>query len=270
MPGSRAPGTLAARLSVWQRFLLVDPAASVEGLHRFAEAELARGVAPATVLRYLSHVTVARQRVVGPLTPREQVVMNDVRDVVRRRVWERPVQQAVPMVAQHAQALFDRDPLGLGLLAVVMFVSGLRHADAVRLRGSDVRFQLDHVELTLRAEKTNTVGRPARCVAVCLPPQPRLRLAALAVRSRNAPMWQQPYHRFMAFLKQLDPSLTAHSPRRGFVQAALAAGVDDAAVMRSTGHHTIEGFAAYAGVLPGTWRQQMLTASLAVARQMPL
>ena len=262
--GSRAIGTLAARQSVWARAKGFGE--DVQGLIRFANAECERGIAPSTALRNLSHATAAFERAVRPLSPAERIRVQDARDVVRRRLWTRTPQQAMPMEHTHVAALWRSDPSDLGLLATLMFAGGLRFSDVVGVRGHDVRMRATHVEVTLRVTKTTSYRCAPQTVAVVLPPPVRLALLRRATRAAQQPLWAVSYRDFVAFLRRIDPSLSAHSARRGFVHAALDAHVDDADVMRVTRHATIEAFAAYAGRLPNRWLTQQLTASAAAMR----
>lgn len=216
------------------------------------------------MLRNISHATTAFERAVRPLTPAERIAVQDQRDTIRRRLWEAPVRQAVPMTAAHAKALWALDPTNIGLMALTCFAAGLRFSDATRIAGTDVTAHPSHIELRLRVTKTTTYQRRPQYVAVALPQAARLALIRRSASVQEAPMWTVTYPQFVRFLRRIDPSLTAHSPRRGFVHASLDAGIDDASIMRVTRHATMESFAAYAGRAPSTWVHQQLRATAAV------
>jgi hypothetical protein len=167
------------------------------------------------------------------------------------------------MSHEHVTALWRTDPSDRGLLVMAMFAGGLRFSDAIRVRGIDVTVRPTHIELTLPLTKVTGYKRAPQTVALCLPQAPRLALIRRSLNAGPRPLWTTTYSQFVAFLRQVDERLTAHSARRGLVHAALDANVDDASVMRLTRHATLEAFASYAGRLPTSWLRQQLAASSA-------
>lgn len=236
----------------------------------FLHSECERGVAPSTALRNLSHAVAAFERTNRPLSPKERLRLSDARDVVRRRLWAHPPQRATPMTHEHVASLWRLDPSDRGLLVVTMFAGGLRFSDAVRMRGSDVTARASHVELALPVTKVTGYKCAPQTVAVDLPPAPRMALLRRAMNAGTRLLWTITYTQFVAFLRQVDQRLSAHSARRGLVHAALDANVEDASVMRLTRHTSLEAFAAYAGRLPNSWLQQQLAASAAAVRPLQM
>jgi integrase len=200
-------------------------------------------------------------------TPTAAVQIADIRDTLRRSTWEEPPRQTPGASRADVATLFAKDPERHGLMAVVLFASASRFADVLKLTVRDVTDVGDtEFHLRMRAEKTNSRGGPARTVAIVLPPRAarHLRVRLRALQSDDKIFGDVSYPQFLRFVKATNPTLAAHAFRRGGIQAAMAAQIDDESVMRLSGHKTLESLATYAGTLPRSWRLQMLRTSAAI------
>ena len=263
---------MRARAAVWSRFAaycrqsdarLTDVAA----LQRWAHT-LLREVTTETAARYVSHVVVFNERVFGPVQGPDAARLSDLRASLARAGAGRVVKQAEAATAADVVRIWRDASPEVGLMAAVMWAAALRHADAVGVAATDVVFADDRtVEITLRRTKTTAFGGPPRVVALVLPTQVRRALRVLIRMRGTRPLFNVPYRAFLKEVQKVRPGLTAHSFRRGAVQAALRSGATDEAVMRLTGHKSLESLATYAGRLPNTWRDQMVSASRATMWQ---
>ena len=232
-------------------------------LQRWAHTLLSE-IGTETVARYVSHVAVFNERVFGPVQGPDAARLSDLRASLARAGAGRAVRQAEAATAADVVGIWREAPPEVGLMAAVMWAAALRHADAAGVVATDVLFADDGpVEITLRRTKTTAFGGPPRVVAFVLPAPVRRALRALVTRRGTGPLFSVPYRTFLREVQKARPGMTAHSFRRGAVQAALRGGATDEAVMRLTGHKSLDSLATYAGRLPNTWRTQMVSASIA-------
>ena len=214
-------------------------------------------VLPSTKARYLSHVEMAYARIRGPRSPRGQLAVQDLRDALRRQQQAHPARQARPATREEVEKLFRLDPTGMGLLVATQWATASRYGDLQAVEARDVEVTDAGALITLRQTKTtNAVG--IRTVACVLPSVVRQALVQ-AMAERNRP-FEVPYYRYLNFLKREETDLSAHSIRRGAVQAAMRRG-SDKQVMRLTGHMDVKSLAIHAGRIPTKWRLDMEKAS---------
>lgn len=224
-----------------------------------------RHLAPPTRIRALAHVVASLSRLGAEWSIAEQLRLNDFRDTLKRAQSSHRPRQAVAASFTETLQLFVAQPFEMGLLAMCLFCSASRFGDLVGILASDVRCTDGFVNISLHREKTATYSIHRRDLHFQLPPTPMMTLRrVLRQRPPSAPLWTCTYPQFLAFVKQTHPRLSAHSFRRGAIQAALSNSASDADVMRLSGHKTLEAFAAYAGQLPNTWKEQMARASHAI------
>ena len=219
-------------------------------------------VLPATKARYLSHVEMAYARLRGPRSPRAQLQITDLRDALKRQNMGHVPRQARPATRKDIVKLFNMEPTGRGLLAAVQFATASRFGDLQSVERADIEVTTVGAMMNLRKTKT-TLAVGVRTVACALPPPIREALIAAMVE-RVRPL-EVPYRRYLSFLKQVRTDLSAHSIRRGAVQAAMRTGRDKE-VMRLTGHADIKSLAIYAGRIPTRWRAEMEAASTEIWR----
>ena len=151
------------------------------------------------------------------------------------------------------------EPTLLGPLAVVQFATASRFGDLQEVESPDVTLEGDIVLMSLRRTKT-ALSSGTRVVLGHLPLHTVAAVRAMLKRQRP---FRCEYRECIAFLKAVRPDLSAHSLRRGAVQQAMRT-APDAHVMRLTGHRSVETLARYAGVLPQTWKREMLSAADAI------
>jgi len=158
--------------------------------------------------------------------------------------------------------LWRRAPRDVALTAALMWAGMFRFSDLKDVCMKDVSMKDGEVEVVLRKTKTTAFGGPPRGV-VCVVPK---RVVRSLRKERDNPEQKLVRISYRSFVKGVQvwcPKLTAHSFRRGAVRAAMRHGVADEAVMRVTGHKSLESLATYADLLPAGWRQQMVMASAA-------
>lgn len=219
-------------------------------------------VLPGTKARYLSHVEMAYARLRGPRSPRGQLAIQDLRDSLKRQQLAHIPRQARPATREEITKLFHLEPTGRGLLAAVQFATASRFGDLQAVERADIEMTTSGALITLRKTKTATaVG--ARTVACVLPGRVRQALIS-AMGERNKP-FQVSYHQYLNLMKRVSKDLSAHSIRRGAVQAAMRCGKDKH-VMRLTGHTDVKSLATYAGRIPTRWRTEMEEASREIWR----
>lgn len=257
MPGSRTPATLRQRRTCWTEVCEHGDPRDPSTLTRYLNANA--HLAAATRLRYLSHVEVACVRLFGPRPPREAAAVEDVRGILRREKLVVTQRQAPPAGARDVLSVFALNPGVLGTVAVVQFATASRFGDLQTVEAADVVLEDDTVLITLRRTKT-ALSTGTRTVIGCLPPSTLTAVRALL--TRRLP-FQCDYRKYVALLKRARSDLTAHSLRRGAIQAALRH-TTDAKVMRLTGHQSMDAFARYAGVLPQVWKEEMVEAATAI------
>ena len=217
-------------------------------------------VAPATRLRYLSHVEQAFLRAHGPRSPQAEVAIRDLRDGLKRLQPDRPPRQAPPITPQEVRTIFAMEPLGLGLTAAIQYAAAARWGDLQAVDVNDITLT-SPTTITLRLRKTKTSTTVGERTVACVVPTSVGRALRVKMREANHPL-RGDYRKYLQLLKSLRPELSAHSIRRGAVQAAMRS-VDDGAVMRLTGHTSVATLAKYAGTLPLSWRKEMEAASKA-------
>lgn len=222
-------------------------------------AERARaGVAPPSLLNDLSHVRAGLARVTELSVP-AATLLNDARDGLRRLLPDHVVRQAVPATLSHMEAIDNLPASDATFTARLMWHLAARHADVMELLPHDITcLRRGLVQVRYRRTKTSQVGA-VRTVVAILPPrtwqqlQPRLQQESLRLA---------PYAALVSVLREIDPRLTAHSLRRGAVQALLDAQVPMAEVMRLTGHQQEDTLLRYADRPPPS---AMTAAPLAAA-----
>lgn len=288
-PSTRAPGTTAARVGVWRRFLrwvthltppaTVPPPPSSRGpalttcpgpqhFRPWLASLLRKGVRPRTLITYTSHLSVGARRLRWSCRTRLQ----DARESLKRLLPLFPTKQANPALPSDAWAAFRREPRGRGLLAATLFGTMGRFSDLVRAPARNYVFPssppgIVHIRygLTKTAQKGST-----RCVVVSLPPPVWRALRSLVA---DTPAWRHPFARirysaFYAFCRALRPAgqphLSAHSWRRGGIQLALDRGVSERAVMALTGHRSVSTLMGYADRISRKRTAAMLSASSSV------
>lgn len=222
-----------------------------------------RQVAPATLLRYVSHVTVMNDRIFGPLGGPEALQLEDMRASLARKEAGRATTQAVAATPGDLRRLWKEAPGQVRLVASLLWAGAMRFSDLVAVRTRDVLIRDGSTaEVTLRVTKTSQRGGPPRVVVLKLPRRVMKRLRQ-QLESGEGPLIAMTCAQFRNAVKRVCPHLTAHSFRRGAVQAAMDSGVEDTAVMRLTGHKSLESLTTYAGRLPMLWRREMEAASAA-------
>lgn len=215
------------------------------------------------MVRYVGHVLTANARIFGPLTGTEALQIADLQAALVRADAGRVRAKAPPAHHDDLRRLWGSAPPDVALLAAVLWAGAFRHSDLRHVRRADVTAGTDgSFDVLIRLCKTTTRTGQPRVVSIVLPP-PAARALEEALRSPLPWALFVPYPRFCHFVSSICPGLTAHSFRRGAVQAAMAAGVEDRAVMRLSGHASRDSLAAYAARIPATWRAQMMRASAA-------
>jgi hypothetical protein len=146
-------------------------------------------------------------------------------------------------------------------MAAIMWAGAFRHADLEHVQPSDISAVDDDgtYDITLRVTKTTTFTGQPRVVRIVLPRRVRRHMHHVLRGVLQLPS----YRRFLREVKRLCPMLSAHSFRRGAIQAAMDAGIPDEAVMRVSGHKALDSLATYAARLPRLWKEQMASVSRA-------
>jgi integrase len=218
-------------------------------------------VAPDTAARYVSHVSMMNARIFGEPTGPAAAHLADTRAMLARLHAGHVCRQAVPATRHDMRSIWRAAPADVRLMAALLWAGAFRHSDVVSLTPAAFRQVTDtEYDITLRVTKTTTYSGRPRVVRVALPPRVSRRLHQALQRR---PFVLPTYSRFRREIGRICPHLTAHSFRRGAVQTAMDNGVSDDAVMRLTGHKSLESLSTYAARLPRTWAEQMTTASRA-------
>lgn len=258
--GSRSDGRLAARKSVLARFLMflthlqMDSCVATiwDAIPHIPEWILSLNVQPRTAKNYLSALTTVATRISG-LTAAELNArfpeLPDTQAVLSRAQPFTPVKRAKLANTTDVMTLLEQEPQGRGLLAALMWFAAARFSDLHLLCAR--HFLLDprrrRVRVHLFRTKTDQSGL-GRFILVQLPTQV-FTLLDVSLRGK-APddRWMNiTYPRMYPFLK--EQGLTAHSFRRGAINAALDAGVTPEQLMLLTGHKTREALLRYAETL---------------------
>lgn len=216
------------------------------GFARVVRAWLAEraqeGVAPPSLLNDLSHVRAGIARVTDLSVP-AATLLNDARDGLRRLLPDHVVRQAVPATMRHLEALDALPHTDAVFTARLMWHLAARHADVSGLLPCDVTcLRQGLIQVRYRRTKTSQVGA-VRTVVAILPPRTWLQLR---LRLGRESLGLSSYDALVSTLRRIDPHLTAHSLRRGAVQALLDAQVPMTEVMRLTGHQQEDTLLRYA------------------------
>ena len=236
--------------------------ATVRSLRMWTE-HMMGSLAPATINRYVSHVTAMNTRIFGAPVGTEVTLLADLRAAVSRAEAGRKRRQALPATAEDVRAMWKHAVPDVALAAALMWAGAMRFGDLVSVGKADVTLcGGGEVEIELRRTKTNSYGGPPRVIAIVVPRRVERTLES-RLKTRAGPLVDTTYPHFLREMQRIHPHLSAHSLRRGAVQAAMNRGANDRAVMRLTGHTSLESLATYAGRLPTTWKLEMLSASQA-------
>ena len=204
----------------------------------------------AGVLGTVSHLIAGLRRLGGA---REAIQrLRDARDALQRLRHLFPARQARPATAREVRALW-RAGQGRaeqhGLIAALLWAAAARFSDVTRLWVGDLVIGAEWVRIRYRITKTSQRGvvrvvevRPAPEVTAAL----RRWQERRAQLGATAPLFTLHLSGFNAWLARVSPGLTSRSLRRGAVQAALDAGVDERDVVRLTGHTRVATLLAYA------------------------
>ena len=213
----------------------------------------------ATRLRYLSHVEVAHLRLYGARPPREAAMIADIRETLKRGLVGDAPNQAPPATTADVLRAYSMDPDGLGAVAVVQYATATRFGDLQGVVSADATIDGNIITISLRRTKT-TLTSGTRAVLVRLPSHTVATVRALLEREQP---FKCEYGAYLGLLRRVHKGLSAHSLRRGAIQQAMRS-AQDAQVMRLTGHRSLETLARYAGVLPQTWKLEMIAAADAI------
>lgn len=222
-------------------------------------AERARaGISPPTLLNDLTHIRAGLARVAQLSIP-AATLLDDARAGLRRLLPDHVVRQAVPATLRHMVAVDRLPDTSAVLTARLMWHLAARHADVMELLPQDVTcLQHGLVQVRYRRTKTSQVGAVRTVVAIV----PKRTWQQLEGRLRQGHLGLVPYAALVKALQMVDPALTAHSLRRGAVQALLDARVPTEEVMRLTGHQQEDTLLRYADRPPPS---AVATAPLAAA-----
>lgn len=212
----------------------------------------------ATRLRYLSHVEVAHRRLYGLRSPLASAKISDLRDICKRQQLYDATRQAPPATAADVMRGLEIHPT-LGAVAVVQFATATRFGDLRAVVTDDVSMHADRLVINLRHTKTSLTTGP-RFVVGRIPTRALPNVTELLTIKQPFAI---PPHAYANFLRQVRPDLSAHSLRRGAIQAAMRS-TSDRNIMRLTGHRSVESLARYSGVLPKTWAEEMDAAATAI------
>jgi hypothetical protein len=221
-------------------------------------------LATSTRLRYLSHVEVAHLRLHGSRQPRDAAVVEDIRARLKREQMGQGLKQASPATQADVLRAFALEPRTLGPIAVVQFATASRFGDLQGVEAADANLEDDVIYIHLRRTKTSLSTGP-RIVLIVLGRLPQHTISAVRALLNQREPFVCEYRAYIALLTKVRPDLSAHSLRRGAVQLAMRT-AHDQHVMRLTGHRSVETLARYAGVLPQTWKAEMMAAADAVWR----
>jgi integrase len=238
---------------------------------------------PETVARYLAdhagHLAVStlRRRVAALAWAHREVEIDDptkapiicklMRGIERHHLSAQ--KQAAPLLVGHLQAIqrnlgtTRRDVRDRALLSVGFF-GGLRGAELLSLRRSDVRMLDGRAELAIRRSKTDQVGRGR---VVCIPRLeaelcPTSALERWISDGDAGHAWVFPGNarsnchlstrQLCRIIKRrvgqigLDPNgYSTHSLRAGFVTSAATSEIDASVVARQTGHRSMASMGRY-------------------------
>jgi hypothetical protein len=199
---------------------------------------------------------------------RRSVAWVDARDRLLRLQPGRRLRQAVPARLKDAKRLFRHNRGGMGLFAIVLFCSLARVSDWSRkgLLGGPGVTRSDVVrvgagwQVCYRATKTDPTGTSRRIVFY-LPRRADENLAALLRRKPDGALFPYSAADLREFLRKardrgiVSARLTAHSFRRGGIRRVMRRGAAGRAVVRLTGHQSLEMLSRYAGIVPAEWQR---------------
>lgn len=205
----------------------------------------------------------------GGFDPMMMTEWKDAKDRFLRLQAGWCVRQAVAATRSDVQRLFDWDPRGYGMLVAILFYAVARLSDWSRpdlLGGPGVlRKDVTWVDPLWQAKYAATKTDPTGVSRTVMFGLPRVMQAEfkrlLRVTPPEKPLFRETSASLRAFLDAAKKAgvvwrhLTAHSPRRGGVYAALSAGARGRAVMKLTGHQSLEVLCRYAGVTPLEWQR---------------
>jgi integrase len=225
----------------------------------------AGGAKPSTIARALSAIAVAH-RTAGEPSPRDSAAVRSVVQGIRRTHGVAPSQVA-PLLLEDLDRVLgvcgDGSPVGCRNRALLLlgWMGALRRSELVALDVTDLTWEPEGVRIHVRRSKTDQEGQgrhigipyagdPSRCAVRAL--QAWLQHVPVAgpvfVRlDRGADRATRLGDRTVANIIKglaekagLDPTrFSGHSLRSGFVTAAARAGRSEAAIMRQTGHQSV-------------------------------
>lgn len=247
MRGRRACWTAWAKWAQERRW---GPPVAFRRVRAYVAARVrgAKGVAGA--LATISHLIVGLRRLAADHDT--IVALQDARDALQRLRHLFPTKQARPATARQVRSLWvgaQGRAEQHGLVAALLWAAAARFSDVARLFASDVQVGTEWTRIRYRITKTSQRGA-VRVVEVRLAPEVAAALRQWrrrrAEEGPSAQLFTLGLRGFNAWLARVTPGLTSRSLRRGAVQAALDAGVDERDVVRLTGHTRVATLLTYA------------------------
>jgi integrase len=270
---ARSPRTRKAYRAAWAFFVewcdsegLHPLPAAPESVAAFLARRATQGRKVATLELELTAISQAHLSI-GLPTPRSSVEVRTVLQGIRRTLGVAPDQKA-PILPADLRRMLAALPVGLQgsldrALLLVGYAGAFRRSELVGLDVPDVRITDDGLKITLRRSKTDQEAE-GRTVGVPRGSSPDIcAVTALAKWLEVSGLSEGPLFRAVsggpvrgtrlsgravarlvkrsAELAGLDPRrYSGHSLRAGFATAAARAGKSERAIMRQTGHRSVE------------------------------
>lgn len=214
-----------------------------------------------SALTYAYNVISAEKRFRSPI-PMTQQLRDFIRSL-RRRGAMRPSKQAVPATKEQVVEAISREPCSKTALALMLAWRGAaRVGDVVRLRCADIKFVDEQTVVVQWADTKDNPFHLQSATGVFLPHRHRRLLERLAQSTQRGDLLfpGMTTSMFSRALKRVDPSLSAHSIRRGALQHLAGCNVPLEELRQLSRHTTLQGLLHY--VPPATTQHARSTAAL--------
>lgn len=219
---------------------------------------------------YISSITTRLREINGVDLSSSPLLRRFRRALRRLTLSDIPAKQAAPLPPAQARKLIVSAPSPLGAVILLAVLFAARVGDVLKLRAGDVFLENDaDIQISPPSSKTFPFGLPRKLLSLlpsCLravlspyvatcPPQPT-RCVSNRPLDRPEMFPNVTTDVVRSYIKEIFPQLSAHSIRRGALQALAEAGVPPEDLLLLSLHRSLTGLSKYMGDIPPMQRQK--------------